>query len=356
MQELRLVLIIVGALAISALLLHGLWTSRKEKPAKFGEKPLGKLDDSNRDTEGFDHDGVGSVRIINNAPEKEVAAHTSQRKEPELHFGEKIQADPLMDTPAPVQVIDDMADLPKMSATSEKIEPKFSSDSVVPAPVAMAVEEKPVRVAVEQSIHVEQPIQSEPASVVSDYTEVLNTPISDIPEVSEQEVKPEENQVLEPEPVIANVVPEPEPEPEPEPVLAPSYIALSVHARNGEMLQGAKLFQCLEQHNLIFGENAVYHRHADLAGTEPVLFSATNMVQPGNFPEDGGYNFETPGVSFYLMLPCYGSAASNFNLMLQTVQRIADDLNADVLDHERAMVTPNRIAQYRDKAKLYSQA
>ncbi len=150
MQELRLVLIIVGALAIAALLLHGLWSSRKEKPAKFGEKPLGKLDDaSNVDAEGFDQDGVGNVRVVNSdiqAPEK------ASRREPELHFGgEKIEADPLMEPSSSDFTSEPALDLPKMSAKpdSQPAVVKPDSLSVSPAvqtelPQSSSVEPVPV--------------------------------------------------------------------------------------------------------------------------------------------------------------------------------------------------------------------
>ena len=69
MQELRLVLIIVGALAITALLFHGLWTSRKEKPAKFGEKPVSKIDETALDVQGDVEESVSEARVISKPQE-----------------------------------------------------------------------------------------------------------------------------------------------------------------------------------------------------------------------------------------------------------------------------------------------
>ena len=106
MQELRLVLIIVGALAIAALLFHGLWTSRKEKPAKFGEKPLSKIDEANLESQDIAQESVSDVRVVNSAPEvteaksnqPDVTATKSapKRKEPGFSFGERPQQDPLL--------------------------------------------------------------------------------------------------------------------------------------------------------------------------------------------------------------------------------------------------------------------
>ncbi|UKA20768.1 cell division protein ZipA [Photobacterium damselae subsp. damselae] len=400
MQELRLVLIIFGALIIAALLLHGLWTSKKEKPAKFGEKPQSKLNESVVEPK------VETPKVVQESVEtpvvKESKTKKAERKEPELHFGAKPEADPLLGDIAPISADDD---LPKMSAVDEPKAKAAVQPQAIVEPVAQTVVSEPAQAqaqaqAVEPTIEapvsvpeptitaepvvhtpVAEPIAAEMITPVVEttVTPVIETPVTatepqvkprheelveevvtpaevsqPVPEIKQPEVKVEP-EFVEPEPyeIIEPVIAEPEPEPAP---LEPSYISLCVHARNGGVLMGRQLFTALENHGLIFGENSVYHRHLDRAGTQPVIFSVTNLVAPGNFPDINDAHFETPGIGFFLMLPCPGRADDNFNTMLQTAQRIADDLNADVLDHERNMITPYRITAYRDKAKLYANA
>lgn len=384
MQELRLVLIIFGALIIAALLLHGLWTSKKEKPAKFGEKPQSKLNESVVESK------VETPKVVQGSVEtpvvKESKTKKAERKEPELHFGAKPEADPLLGDIAPISADDD---LPKMSAVDEPkaaVQPQAIVEPVAQTVVSEPAQAQAVEPTIEAPVSVPEPtMTAEPVVhtpvVETTVTPVIETPVTvtepqveprheelveevvtpaevsqPVPEIEQPEVKVEP-EFVEPEPyeIIEPVIAEPEPEPAPAP-LEPSYISLCVHARNGGVLMGRQLFTALENHGLIFGENSVYHCHLDRAGTQPVIFSVTNLVAPGNFPDINDAHFETPGIGFFLMLPCPGRADDNFNTMLQTAQRIADDLNADVLDHERNMITPYRITAYRDKAKLYANA
>ncbi|WP_283392711.1 cell division protein ZipA [Photobacterium phosphoreum] len=421
MQELRLVLIIVGALAIAALLFHGLWTSRKEKPAKFGEKPLSKIDEVNLDSQDIVQESVSDVRVVNSTPEVTEAKSNqpdvtatkpvSKRKEPGFSFGERPQHDPLLgETAAP-----SVNTAPKV-ATHERIEPQMHIGSapqptVAAQPVAApqpTVAAQPVAapqqivaaqpvvapqptvaaqpVAAPQPIVAAQPVAApqptvaaqpvvapqptvaaQPVAAPQPIVAAQSVPTPIFTPVVEDDVKPQEPvtkaAIIEtvttiiPEPEITpepEVILEPEVLPEPEP-LPPTYLSVCVHARKGKVLRGPSLFACLERNGLIFGENSVFHRHADLAGTEPVIFSVTNLLNPGTFPETNYQHFETPGIGFFLMLPCYGKASSNFNMMLQTAQQIADQLNADVMDQDRVMITPNRIAAYREKSVKYNQ-
>ncbi len=81
MQELRIVLIIVGAAIIIALFLHGLWTSKKEKPTRL----MGRSEDDRKNNQVpsmYDKDGLGEVRVV------KPAQTPGKRKEPELHFSQ----------------------------------------------------------------------------------------------------------------------------------------------------------------------------------------------------------------------------------------------------------------------------
>jgi len=68
MQDLRIVLVIVGALAIAALVIHGLWTNQRNKRSQLKNAPNKsapeKRSTDKRDLDGFDADGVGPVRVV----------------------------------------------------------------------------------------------------------------------------------------------------------------------------------------------------------------------------------------------------------------------------------------------------
>lgn len=314
MQELRLVLIILGAVAIAALLLHGLWTSRKEKPAKFGEKPIGKLRE--KDDSGFDQDGIGSVRVIKPGSSEKPK---TERKEPGLNFGEKSDVDPLFagqdETPPAREKEPEDLPLPTFSAAD--------TDADVEEKVAETTE------------------KSGAASPVTEKTEsALEADVEEREALNSEQVEAEQ-------PIAENTVEETPKEPEQQ------VLIMNVQASNNTEFNGEELINCLEQHGMIFGEMEIFHRHADLAGTGKVLFSAANMFNPGSFPLATIHQFTTPGITFFMTLPCYGEAEQNFKLMLQTAQQVADQLGGLVTDDNRNMMTPQRLDGYREKIKRF---
>ncbi|MBW3694414.1 cell division protein ZipA [Vibrio sp. T187] len=309
MQELRFVLIIVGALAIAALLFHGLWTSKKEGKAKFGDKPLGKLDTSEADTE----DDLPQRSF---APEDDFEIIRKERKEPDFSIQAPI-ADPLIDADSvqsdKQEVNVEVNDIPSFSVSDD--ENKFGQES-------------------EKLLETEPSFESEP--------EIIEAPAA-----TEELVT-----AFEPEPKVEKA----EPEPIAEEVAELEVIVLNVHCAGDTPFVGTQLFRSMEDNGLSYGEMSIFHCYAQSATTPKVIFSVANMMQPGTLEHDDPADFSTKGISFFMTLPCYGEAEQNFNIMLQTAQRIADDMGGNVLDEARNLMTPNRLSDYRKQIRDFKEA
>lgn len=133
MQELRFVLIIVGALAIAALLFHGLWTSKKEGKSKFGDKPLSRIAVER-------HDDMASKSAQDDVVPKE-------RKEPDFglsgHDIDPLIADYELDIPVtPVRLSDDVDEQITLAQTEPDPNLDNSSSSEF-GPVETAAVEQP---------------------------------------------------------------------------------------------------------------------------------------------------------------------------------------------------------------------
>ena len=77
------------------------------------------------------------------------------------------------------------------------------------------------------------------------------------------------------------------------------------------------------------------------------------MIKPGSFDLTRVQELRTQGISFFMTLPAPMSALDAWDAMLPTAQRMAELLNALVLDEERNALGRQRIAHIRDELRAY---
>jgi cell division protein ZipA len=78
-----------------------------------------------------------------------------------------------------------------------------------------------------------------------------------------------------------------------------------------------------------------------------------NMIKPGSFDMRGIDELHTPGVSFFMALPGPLPALDAWDAMLPTAQRLAELLDANVLDEGRNALGRQRIAHLRDELRAW---
>ncbi|MEQ9864362.1 cell division protein ZipA [Pectobacterium aroidearum] len=333
MQDLRLILIVVGAIAIIALLLHGLWTSRKERSSLFRDRPVKRAKKA-RDETPLDEldEGVGEVR---------VKGARSQQNEPSFSsssFDNASFDNQSFDNNSAREEL-----RPEATSPFEHLSPASSYDPLLDE--ATPVDSPRSQVRGDSNPQVVNPRETpiQPSIDTPRESFAYDAP----PSAPQQPAAHSLHEKVQPAPVQPQQPAEPV-----EPVAAKeAVLVLHVVAHQGGVIGGELLLQSLLQAGFQFGEMNIFHRHVNPAGAGPVLFSLANMVKPGSFNVDAMSEFSTPGVSIFMMVPSYGDASQNFKLMLQSAQRIADDVGGVVQDDERRMMTPQKVESYKARIR-----
>jgi cell division protein ZipA len=135
------------------------------------------------------------------------------------------------------------------------------------------------------------------------------------------------------------------------PAAPEKIVTLYVQRKEGRRINGPELLDAAIKAGLDFGEMNIFHRLHE--GASEPIFSMANLTAPGHF-DPGSWNvFDTPGVTFFVTLPAPVSALDAWDAMLATARRMAELLDAEVLDDNRCLVTRQRIAQVRDEMRDY---
>ena len=131
----------------------------------------------------------------------------------------------------------------------------------------------------------------------------------------------------------------------------PEVFMFNVVARSKQGFHGGDILHILLACDLRFGDMGFFHRHELEAGRGAVQFSVTNMMQPGVFDIDNMADMATPGLVFFLTLPGPDDMMQAFDYMLETAKTVARNLDADVLDESRSVVSKQTIEHSRQKVR-----
>ncbi|HNV83869.1 MAG TPA: cell division protein ZipA [Arenimonas sp.] len=130
-------------------------------------------------------------------------------------------------------------------------------------------------------------------------------------------------------------------------------VSLLLAARAGQTLQGPDLVVAAEKAGLIYGHRNIFHRMVDKSHEQGPIFSVANLVQPGIFDLRTIKELKTPGIHFFITLPGPTSALDAWDAMLPTAQRMAELLDAVVLDDQRNALGRQRISHIREELRTY---
>mgnify|MGYP000698512634 CR=1 FL=1 len=310
-EELRLALILLGSLAIGAVILHGIWTVRKtvsEERAKARED---------------------EPQIQDDIEETEIESEALKLQQMEMDFNTLQSSD--SETGLPVANVD-------LDAIYRQEGDKMT----------LGTENASSNASLESS-GMDTNIDSAPPSATGRDLAIEN---GDMELVSFSALEPFEGESLEP-------ITEPETtelettQKKPAPAEPEDVLMLFVDKSEGAPIEGAKLLPILLTLGFKFGDLSFFHRHQDNSGKGEVLFSLANMYNPGTFDIDHMEQMSTRGLTIFMTLPNAADPLQTFNMMHNAAKKIADEFDARVLDQKRQALDVAIVRGYVERIRKF---
>ncbi|NRB80575.1 MAG: cell division protein ZipA [Saccharospirillaceae bacterium] len=119
---------------------------------------------------------------------------------------------------------------------------------------------------------------------------------------------------------------------------------------NSDNFSGLELYHAMIAGGLRFGDMNIFHSSNQQG---QIQFSLINSVQPGTFDLESINQFNTPGVSMFMQLPCEVDAITAFEQMKNVAHFLATELNGQVRDDAQNRLTDQSTEQYRDRIRQF---
>lgn len=128
-------------------------------------------------------------------------------------------------------------------------------------------------------------------------------------------------------------------------------LVINVMAKRGRWLTGDKLLPLLLAQGLKFGDLKIFTKRVGDRQDGEAVFSVANSLKPGTFDLNEMDSFATVGVTLFLELPAPVNNLSAFEQMLQTARDLVENLDAELRDDQRNMMTGQTIEHYRQRVR-----
>ena len=354
----RNTLIILSAIVIAAIFIHGYWTIRKQKnPYKLKTKDEPVIPQSRGfDGSGFDQDGVSKPKVVSANSQRDAVSTESHIQSSAAEF----QQNTAMTSDAAIKVNEDNIGRQELNLGAVHNESASKPDHKKQQYLAEELSheedfffESDVNETVQAQDKIEKSVPYEPVyqqPVTQAKPEVLvNKSAARKNNVRNTKIKRNQMEInfggetVKDMPSMSATTPIDKPAPI---EIAPQVIVLSVVMPEGQVMSGAALLPSLLTLGMKYGEMNIFHRHQDNAGNGKVTFSLANMMNPGTFNLDDIENFSTQGITLFMTLPNPGDAFAVFEQMLNAAKQLAVEFRGQLLDDKRSVMTKQTEQHY----------